>query len=239
MKTKNLLIAGIVSMLFVSMSFEKVEKTVIQRIEEVDTIPVYIELPVIDFDKFDAAGISLTENEYINNETKHITKKASGDYDSLLPYIVKELNNSFKTTKFVEAPIEKLPKTDKNLMDLNDPEAKLVVVVKISAKYVYDFIAKPTRNNEKELISTMKFNGGFSYDFYLINIKNQSKRSVAMNGGFVYGQSFKVIGIATNVATLEELNNPTSVMSQYKKVISERIGKHAEKLYKKDSKKNN
>ncbi len=238
MKIKKLLLIGILLMFFVPICFGKGKKTIIQRIEEADTIPVYIMLPVIDFDKFNSAsaGISLTLGENMRNDATHITKLASGDYNSLLPIIVQELNKNFKTTKFVNAPADKLPKTDKNLMDKDDPEAKLIVVFKIYAKYEYDFITKPIRDNNKILVSNMKLNGGFSYTFSLINIENKAIRNIENGGGLVYGEKFIVSGIVVNVASLFELNNPEKIVDHFKIVIPERINKHAEKLYKKDAK---
>ena len=240
MKIKNLAFLGLTLTLFVPQTYGKDDKSVIQRIEETEAIPVYLVLSEIDFDKFNSssAGIALTFDENKINESKHTTKMASGDYNSLLPYIVQELNKDFNTTKFFAAPVEELPVTDKNLMDVNDPEAKLAVVVKIDAKYVYDYMLnKPKRNEDKELVTTMKYNGSFSYDFYLINSENASKKSIASNGGFVYGQGFEVTGIVSDVATLEGFNDLSVIINQFKDVIADRISKHAEKLYKKDAKK--
>lgn len=157
-----------------------------------------------------------------------------------MTHIVEEFNKNFHTTKFVLAPIKELPIANKNLMNKEDPNAKLIVIVKIDAKYIYDYlINKPFRNQENQLVLTMKYFGGFSYDFYLIDIQNQAKRSIAMNGGFVYGPKFTITGIPYYVEKLEKLNDSVSIMKHYKDVISERINKHAEKLYKKNTKTKN
>jgi hypothetical protein len=239
MKFRIVFITGVFIMLFTSTSIGNDKKTIVQRIEENDSIPVYIVCKDIDYNKYDCAkaGIILSPKEIRANETPHINMRAPDAYDSLIYHFIGELNKNFNTDKFVISSNKNLPKITKNLMDVEDPKAELIVIIKVDATYSYDYMTKPSRNDIAELITTMELNGGFTFDFYLINKEEQADRRLSGDGGFVYGKGFNVTGFPKDATYLARLSNPLLLMDKFINVGTERITKYAQRQYKKDTKK--
>ena len=224
-------------MLFIPQSFGKEKKSILQRIEEADSIPVYINLTDIELAPFaNPRGVPLTNDEIIRTQLIPQTRMMPSECSDLLGEFVAELNRNFQTNKFYGVTDRYLPKEPNNLRDVNDPEAKLIVVTTITMKYDYDIQSKPIRRYDKNLTLTMKLNGGFDCNFLLFNFEEKSMKVMHRNGGFVYGDKFNIIDIPIDVATLMDSYNPLLLMNEFKNVIVERITKNTEKLYSKSSK---
>ena len=236
MKIKNLLLVGIVMMLFVPHSFAKEKKTLLERVEEADSIPVYIQLEDIEYSPLqNTSGIPLNYRETKRQEVERNRKPMPKEFNGLVQNFVQQLNANFNTTKFYAAE-KKLPLEPKNMMNESDPEAKLIVLASISMKYNYDNMTKVMRATDTTLALTLAMQGGFSCNFQLFNFESKSMKNIQKNGGMVYGEKFKIIDIPVDIATLVDAYDPILMLNKYPPVISERIAKVTEKIYKKASK---
>ena len=179
MKIKNILLVSMLIMLFIPQSFGKEKKSLLQRIEEADSIPVYIKLTQIGLAQFtNNRGVEMKPEEIQRSLIACKSGEMPIEFNSLLDNFVKELNNNFHTTKFYGVKDYQLPYQPDNLRNVNDPEAKLIVSTAIDMRYVYDTYTRPIRRYDGNMTLSMILNGGFECNFQLFNFKTNSMKII-------------------------------------------------------------
>lgn len=203
-------------LLCLSISFGKDKKTVIDRIQESEMIPVYFVDNKMKCESYNETfgKLPLTEKE---------TSRAN--VDASLPQelidinvgIIEELKQSFGTDKFVFIKVG----TQHEVIE--DAKAKgygFLVQIRMKIDYGFDYKTKITRKyvaGENMMVSKRDVRGSIDVGFYEPHEKNNDvMKKYKTAGSFVYGgKSFEQVGYFKNVNKLTAKYNPVDLKEKF------------------------
>ncbi len=232
------------SALFItSISIADDKKTLIDRINEVEEIPVYIIHGKVKSNKYNVEQqkVPLTKKE---QNTKRIDTIFPSEIDTLLPAFMDQLKQSFDTEKFtfILSGTE-----DEVYKDIKAKKYNFVAIMKYSASYDYDVLKKVTRvyvytkqnTRTSYIIAYRKLSvraqiGFLALEDNNLELKNVGSLARAANENF----SFEVKDYTNNCNAnyLMQKRNPIILLDRIKNVQNEAIIKLAEKQKKKHNK---
>jgi hypothetical protein len=218
-------------------AFSKDKITLIQQIQESDTIPVFLMLGKIQTSAFDnqMTSFQFTAEEYELNSRLKYSIGFPDEYNVLLNEVCDSLNKIFNTNKFVPFPVENILYTKNKYgadeYDMVKMNRNNIVVVNVDAKYDFVYIDGFTRanDNRKTIQFTMQLTGFISVNFFHKHDETLRPDKISSTGSFVYGEKFKVSGLYNNSGDLAGINDPKLLIAKFAIIISTRLEKLAEK----------
>jgi len=232
---KNLLI--IVTIFISTFSIAGNKITLIDRINDADKIPVYISHGKVKSGSYNAqqTKVPLTQEEA---NLGGVNGTFPSEIDSLLPYIMKQLKESFETDKFVFI-MSGGKEEVKN--DIKAKGYKFVAVMNYSATYGYELVKHKVKRiytkYSSYIVAYRKMSVSSNIGFYLTNEKNTDLKNIGSIGRYAHDNfSFEVKGYTRNGKQLMKRRNPMVIVEKIKVSQEQAIIKLAEKQKKKHEK---
>lgn len=219
----------------ISLAGEK--KTTIDRLQEADTVPVYIAHGKVFSDAYNAqyGKIGLTDAEIRKDRVHGIMPAA---IDTLQEGLIEKLRTEFDTKKFV---FIMSGSHDEIKNDIKEKGYDFVIVMNFQAKYGYEYINPKVRREVvgtyNILVAHRKLSGVGNVGFYQPKEKNNDLKNLGDVGGFVYDNStFEVRGYTHDALKLMQMRDPMILKDRLKVHMENSISKLAAKLNKKHEK---
>lgn len=212
--------------------FAKDKKTVIERIEEAESIAVYFVDKKIVSSDYD---ITYGKAELASFEQKATKVEAdmTDELKSLVPEIIEELKLVFKTDKFVYKGEGTEPEVAQMIAQSG---SDFVVQVILNVNYTFDYKKKITRKNGN-LVSWRSLRGGYTVGFYQPHPKSEyATKCYKQTGSFVYGESFETKSFTLNANVLMNQSDPNALRDKFVSVYKSDIAKMEVKLREKHEK---
>jgi len=206
----------------------KDKKTIIERINESESVPVYAVIGQIKSEAYNATTGKIGLNGAESMQKSVLAPMPSGT-DTLLNVLVSELNLKFSTTKFVAGTAGTEDEIKTILKSKNE---SFFVLGTFDAKYNYLYTT-PVRRDNGKLVAQRKLAGSATINFARFDNEFNVIREFGGTGGFVYSKPFYQTGYTHNANVLAKRQNPSVLLKYYPNMISSRL----EKFYLKQVKK--
>ena len=213
-------------------------------INNVAEIPVILNLGDIKSEKYNSnyGFLPLIAKE-VNKQNETIITSFPEEIDSLMPFIIAELNTQFKSNNFGASFTTNSKELKKNILSKN---LNFVAVVKFQATYYYDYLSAHTsfkripvaskNSNDwpSRLVTKRKLRGSWRVTFY--KTQNNELINIASKAQFVNSKPFQIERYIHNPNTLMRIKSPLSLVNYFNIYIPEAIKKLVEKSEKKHAK---
>ncbi len=237
MKVFKLLI--IITALFISNSYAGKKVTIIEKINNTETIQVYfLESPITVKQPEVSATVSLYPEEAEALKMKIEPIDLPEDYDALYSLVVAELNKAFGVDKFVLGKLDDVPKktvkifgADTEVEDWNQLSDKFIVYVSVSVNYY----GSPYQRAEDAVKIPSYMESSINIKFCDIVEEKAPLKYLNPAGANIYakGDQFTQMGIFTSMDQFTEQAEPNSMVDK----IKEKIPGSLDKFYAKQKKK--
>lgn len=220
--------------------FSKDKLSILEKMENLDSIPVYFVHGKVYSSKYNAqfGKISLNQKEI---ETERIHGIFPSEIDSIRDTVMNKLAETLGFNNFVLKTVVTIEGAH-DQMKKNNQEIALIVTYR--ADYSYDYTAGITREkvgNEYVLVSKRKMKGSITVGMYNIHEKNGQLRRLKTTGGFVYDPyRIELKGYVHDANVLMAKRNPmllkeklTSETMRYIEKLKGKLDEEHEKVIKK------
>lgn len=202
------------------------KKTLIERINEVEEIPVYVLFQSIGRSSINTqelqtvSKVTFTPGEIKEAQAKVIEMGVPDDFKTLADSIVEILNKQFETQKFIKAPLTVDNFKALGAVDWSFEKRQLFVFVTVNADYEVSGMDAASRNDDVEKSISLKWRLSINSIAQFSNYAEKNAYKVFASCPAIYeGPVFSVKYIPINVENIAQKYAPSKSVGPFSRKV--------------------